>query len=77
MHEGTGKNYLCMKIRKNMATLKERFTKWKENRSVWQKAGDILFWILIILLLIPGPRKAILTSLNRVCLARKSSQSDE
>jgi len=55
-----------------MAKLKERFMKWKENRSLWQKAGDILFWVLIILLLIPGPRKAILTTLNRVVLNAKS-----
>jgi len=55
-----------------MATLKERFTKWKEKRSIWQKSGDILFWILIILFLIPGPRKAILTNLNRVVLNVKT-----
>jgi len=55
-----------------MAKLKERFTKWKENKSIWQKAGDILFWVLIILFLIPGPRKAILTTLNRVVLNVKT-----
>lgn len=62
MHENSNK----------MATLKERFTKWKENRSIWQKAGDILFWLLIILFLIPGPRKAILTTLNRATLHIKA-----
>jgi thiol-disulfide isomerase/thioredoxin len=51
-----------------MASIKDRFIKWKENRSTWQKVGDILFWVLIILFLIPGPRKAILTTLNRVVL---------
>ena len=51
-----------------MPTLKARITKWKDNRSNWQKAGDILFWVLIILFLIPGPRKAIVTNLNRVVL---------
>jgi thiol-disulfide isomerase/thioredoxin len=55
-----------------MATIKERFTKWKENRSIWQKTGDILFWILIIMLLIPAPRKAILTTVNRAVLNVKS-----
>lgn len=55
-----------------MATIKERYTKWKENRSIWQKTGDILFWILIILFLIPGPRKAILTTLNRATLNVKA-----
>ena len=55
-----------------MPTLKERFTKWKELRSIWQKAGDILFWVLIILFLVPGPRKAILTNLNRVVLHIKA-----
>ena len=51
-----------------MPTLKERFTNWKEKRSIWQKAGDILFWLLIILFLVPGPRKVIVTNLNRVVL---------
>ncbi|RLD50321.1 MAG: TlpA family protein disulfide reductase [Bacteroidetes bacterium] len=55
-----------------MASLKERFTKWKEKRSIWQKAGDILFWVLIILFLIPGPRKAIMTTMNRATLLVKA-----
>ena len=55
-----------------MANIKDRFTKWKEKRSTLQKIGDILFWLLIILFLIPGPRKAILTSLNRVVLHVKA-----
>jgi len=55
-----------------MAKIKERYAKWKENRSIWQKTGDILFWILIILFLIPGPRKAILTTLNRATLNVKT-----
>jgi thiol-disulfide isomerase/thioredoxin len=55
-----------------MPSLKERFSKWKEKRSVWQKAGDILFWLLIILFLIPGPRKAILITLNRAVLHIKA-----
>jgi thiol-disulfide isomerase/thioredoxin len=57
---------------KTMATLKERINKWKENRSPWQKAGDIVFWVLIILFLIPGPRKAIVTTLNRAVLHVKA-----
>lgn len=55
-----------------MPSLKERFTKWKERRSKWQKAGDIIFWMLIILFLIPGPRKAILTTMNRAVLHIKA-----
>lgn len=58
-----------------MATIRERFTKWKEKRSTWQKAGDILFWILIILFLVPGPRKAVLTTLNRAILHVKSPKA--
>ena len=54
-----------------MPTLKERIAKWKE-RSILQKAGDILFWVLIILLLIPAPRKAIMTTLNRALLHVKA-----
>ncbi len=55
-----------------MATLKERFSKWKESRSKWQKAGDIFFWLLLILLIIPGPRKVISTSMNKVMLNLKN-----
>lgn len=55
-----------------MATIKERFTKWKESRSKWQMAGDIFFWLLLILLIIPGPRKVISTSLNKVILNVKN-----
>ena len=55
-----------------MVTLKERINKWKENRKPLQKAGDIIFWILIILFLIPGPRKVIITTLNRAVLHLKA-----
>ena len=55
-----------------MPSLKERFKKWKEKRSIWQKAGDILFWVLIILFLIPGPRKAIMITINRATLHAKA-----
>jgi thiol-disulfide isomerase/thioredoxin len=55
-----------------MATLKERFLKWKETRSVLQKAGDVAFWLLLILLIIPGPRKVISTAINRVVLQIKT-----
>lgn len=55
-----------------MATLKERFNKWKETRSIWQKAGDVAFWLLLLLLIIPGPRKTIATVVNRVALHIKN-----
>ena len=55
-----------------MPSLKERFNNWKEKRSVWQKAGDILFWVLILLFLIPGPRKTIMTTVNRAVLHIKA-----
>jgi thiol-disulfide isomerase/thioredoxin len=55
-----------------MATPKERFSKWKETRSFWQKAGDIFFWLLLILLIIPGPRKVISTSVNKLMLNVKN-----
>lgn len=47
-----------------MATLKERYVKWK-SRKWHQKAGDLFFWLLLVLLIIPGPRKFIATNLNR------------
>ncbi len=55
-----------------MATIKERITKWKESRNTWQKAGDIFFWVLLILLIIPGPRRVISTSINRLALNIKT-----
>ena len=55
-----------------MATIKERFQKWKSSRSLLQKAGDILFWALLVLLVLPGPRKVVSTTLNRVILQVKS-----
>ena len=54
-----------------MPSLKERFTKWR-SRTLWQKSGDIFFWVLIIMFLIPGPRKTILTTLNRAVLHVKA-----
>ena len=51
-----------------MATLKDRFQKWKETRSKWQKAGDIFFWLLLIMLIIPGPRKVVSTAVNKISL---------
>lgn len=60
-----------------MASLKERFEKWKARK--WhQKASDILFWVFIILLIIPGPRKQIATGVNKVFLHfRKPSIAKE
>ena len=55
-----------------MATLKERVSRWKETRNTGQKIGDIFFWVLLVLLIIPGPRKVISTSINRVALHIKN-----
>lgn len=60
-----------------MATLKDKLGRWKESRSGWQKAGDIIFWLLLILLIIPGPRKVISTSVNRVFLNVKNPGMDK
>ena len=58
-----------------MPSLKERFNNWKEKRSRWQKIGDIVFWMLIIVLLIPAPRKAIMTNVNRAILHLKTPKT--
>jgi len=50
-----------------MASIKERAEKWK-SRKWHQKLGDIFFWVLLLLLLIPGPRKMIATNVNKVFL---------
>ena len=55
-----------------MPTIKERFAKWKDTRSTWQKAGDVVFLILLVLLIIPGPRKVIATAVNKVVLNVKN-----
>ena len=55
-----------------MATIKERLIKWKETRSLWQKVTDILFWLLLVLLIIPGPRKVIAIAVNKVFLQVKT-----
>jgi thiol-disulfide isomerase/thioredoxin len=55
-----------------MATIKDRLIKWKETRSNWQKATDILFWLLLVLLIIPGPRKIISIGVNKVFLQVKT-----
>ncbi len=62
-----------------MATLKERFRRWKETRSLWQKTTDVIFWLLLIMLIIPGPRKVISTAVNKVALNIKTPgiQADE
>jgi len=55
-----------------MVTLKEKLKKWKESRTVLQKTGDIMFWVLLVLLILPGPRKIIGTGVNRVILQVKN-----
>jgi thiol-disulfide isomerase/thioredoxin len=60
-----------------MATLRERFVRWNKTRSGWKKAGDVFFWLLLVLLVLPGPRKAISTTVNRIMLlARNPSVQD-
>jgi thiol-disulfide isomerase/thioredoxin len=60
-----------------MANFKERIKKWK-SRKWHQKASDVFFWLLLIMLIIPGPRKIIATSMNKVMLhlRRPSIESD-
>jgi len=55
-----------------MPTLKERLQKWNRTRTTLQKAGDVFFWLLLLMLLIPGPRKVISTTVNRVILLVKT-----
>jgi len=50
-----------------MASIKEKFEKWK-LRKWYQKSGDIFFWGLLVLMLIPGPRKHIATGVNKAFL---------
>jgi len=50
-----------------MASIKERFENWKK-RKTGQKIGDIVFWLFLIMMIIPGPRKFIATNVNKVAL---------
>jgi thiol-disulfide isomerase/thioredoxin len=60
-----------------MASIKERFNKWK-TRKWYQIAGDIVFWVLLVMILIPGPRKIIATNMNKVMLhLRRPSIANE
>lgn len=54
-----------------MASIKERFEKWK-TRKLRQKIGDIVFWVFLVMMVIPGPRKVIATGVNRVFLVLKN-----
>ena len=55
-----------------MATLKEKLRKWKETRSTWQKTGDVLFWILLVLLCLPASPNVFMANVNRVILHIKN-----
>ncbi len=54
-----------------MASIKERFEKWK-TRKLRQKIGDIIFWVFLIMMIIPGPRKVITTGMNKAFLVLKN-----
>ena len=60
-----------------MASIKERFEKWK-LRKWHQKAGDVFFWVFLLMLLIPGPRTFIATGVNKALLhIRRPSMADD
>jgi len=65
-------NLSLHEIECNMATLKEKFQRWRETRSLFQKSLDILFWLILVLLILPGPRKVIATTVNKVVLHVKN-----
>lgn len=46
--------------------MKNRIKKYFNTRSKWSIAGDALFILLIILLLIPGPRRVIISNVQRL-----------
>lgn len=54
-----------------MASLKERWEKWKQ-RKLSHKIGDIIFWVFLILLIVPGPRRVVVTTLNKAFLVVKN-----
>lgn len=48
--------------------MQEKFRKYLNSKSKWAIASDVLFVILIIAMLIPGPRKAIMVGVKRIAM---------
>jgi len=69
-----------------MNSIKTRISAWR-SKTLFQKAGDVFFWALLILLIIPPTRKYIATSVNQIVLhvrkpgshpdARRASLSEQ
>ena len=58
-----------------MATLKDKLQKMERNTvRLAESAGDVLFWLLLVLLILPGPRKVIGCHVNKVVLTCKKSR---
>ena len=49
-----------------MTKLKDRIQNYFKNKSRWKIAGDLIFYIFIILLIIPATRKPISTTLIKL-----------
>lgn len=53
-----------------MTKLKDRIKNYFKNKSRWKIAGDLIFYIFIILLIIPATRKPISATLIRVTMLK-------
>jgi len=60
-----------------MIKLKDRIKKYFKNKSRWKIAGDLIFYIFIILLIIPATRKPISTSLIRLTMLKPRVENNE
>lgn len=60
-----------------MTKLKDRIQNYFKNKSRWKIAGDLIFYIFIILLIIPATRKPISTTLIRLTMLKPRVESTE
>ncbi len=53
----------------NMSRLKKWFASYRSKNSKLKIAGDVFFWLFLLLLLIPSTRKEIATLVNRITMS--------
>lgn len=60
-----------------MIKLKDRIKNYFKNKSRWKIAGDLIFYIFIVLLIIPATRKPISTTLIRLTMFKPKVENTE
>ncbi len=60
-----------------MTKIKDRVQNYFKNKSRWKIAGDLIFYIFIVLLIIPATRKPISTTLIRLTMLKPRVENTE